>query len=691
VLAEPRRTPETIMSLPLFAVLILDREPLKYADVAGLAQAWLQDAGGFATLGLMLYLLTAMFASASTPISTRLRRPVTGFMVLMAIIAILLYAVYFALMLTNQGAIPANELPPPPQPGETIKFVPPRWHGQLQPMILAFAGLAGILGILQPFLRDVLKLKLRRILALAKVCFLEALRNRVFWFFLIYLIVFLFPAQWFRDIRPEDELRTPLGIFSVVKNLLLTIPFLILASFAIPNDLKYQTLYTIVTKPVERFEIVLGRFLGYAGLMTLALLMMVSASVVYIWTSQFDTRAKEESYRARVPVRGVLQFASRRGLGDGMNAGREFEYRKYIGGAPNSKERAVWSFESVPANLQSRDRDAVAIEYTFDIFRLTKGEENRGVDINIRVVSWQNPQYPSPVQGDGLWLWLDDAKSRDYESERQAMNDKLKTGGYGSGYETNLENAKPGTKTWELVDQLAKKYGIFEVPSVEVYDYRPMSVYVPVGLFDRAAEGDAKDKDGQPLPRFQIFIKCLSGGQMLGMAAADLYVIEGEKSFTENYFKAMFGLWCRLVIVIGVAVTCSTVLAAMINLIVTTFLYMSSFFAEHIQDVASGVSTGGGPFESLTRIFTNQAPTMPLEKTGGYVAFDFLDQVYMWLFRRYLNLIPDVEAFAWGDFLAEGYNVNFEYLVVNAIVLVGYLLPWGVLAYYLMKNREVAA
>jgi len=61
------------------------------------------------------------------------------------------------------------------------------------------------------------------------------------------------------------------------------------------------------------------------------------------------------------------------------------------------------------------------------------------------------------------------------------------------------------------------------------------------------------------------------------------------------------------------------------------------------------------------------------------------------VFRRLQNVIPDVEAFTWTNFVAEGFNVNAEYLVVNLLVTVGYLLPWGILAYYLMKSREIAS
>ena len=73
-----------------------------------------------------------------------------------------------------------------------------------------------------------------------------------------------------------------------------------------------------------------------------------------------------------------------------------------------------------------------------------------------------------------------------------------------------------------------------------------------------------------------------------------------------------------------------------------------------------------------------------MHASGGDVAFS-------WVFRRYVNIVPDVYAFSWTSFLKEGYNINFEYLAMNFILVVGYLLPWGILSYYLIRNREVAA
>ena len=69
----------------------------------------------------------------------------------------------------------------------------------------------------------------------------------------------------------------------------------------------------------------------------------------------------------------------------------------------------------------------------------------------------------------------------------------------------------------------------------------------------------------------------------------------------------------------------------------------------------------------------------------------FFDQSFQWVLRRVLNVVPDVSLFNWSDYVAQGFNVPGADMFLSALVLVGYLLPWGVLAYYLMNSREVAS
>src|SRR5205807_2048135 len=108
----------------------------------------------------------------------------------------------------------------------------------------------------------------------------------------------------------------------------------LLAAFSLPADMKNQTIHTIVTKPVHRFEIVVGRFLGYTLLMSVVLALLTGVGLLFI-SREIDVEAEQESMRARVPVYGDLAFRGKEGMGPaGMNVGREWDYRSYImGGA----------------------------------------------------------------------------------------------------------------------------------------------------------------------------------------------------------------------------------------------------------------------------------------------------------------------------------------------------------------------
>ncbi len=109
--------------------------------------------------------------------------------------------------------------------------------------------------------------------AIAKLSFKEAVRSQVLWIFLIGVLPFVFPLQWFATAKTKssDELRSITSFVTIVLSLLTLIPALLVTAFGIPNDIKNLNIYTVVSKPVLRFEIVLGRFVGYVSLMTLVM------------------------------------------------------------------------------------------------------------------------------------------------------------------------------------------------------------------------------------------------------------------------------------------------------------------------------------------------------------------------------------------------------------------------------------
>jgi len=474
--------------------------------------------------------------------------------------------------------------------------------------------------------------------------------------------------------------------------LLTLIPALLLASFyGIPNDIKNLNIYTIVSKPVEKFEIVLGRFVGYLSLMTLVLIGLTGVSLVLITNTSLSDRAKEETYKARVPVRGKLEFRSVQAKYradktefKGTNVGREFDYWKYIPGGEGAMQRAIWNFYKIPSGMATAQDDRVPVEFTFDIFKLTKGEQNKGVFVSFRFVT-HNAKQQQPTGG-GPWPWADPQREKEYQERKKEIAKRV-----------NIEGARPGTPAWVEVNKLAEEFGCFEFGSKEVFDYQVTGLEIPAGLFKNALKGEpgkVRDPDTDqdvPAPRLAVYVKCETAGQLLGMAEPDLYLLEYQQPFEINYVKRMIGLWCWLAILIGLAVACSTYLSAVLSLLVVVVIFSAGFFTDFINDLAANRTIGGGPFESMSRLMKAEQPTAPSSETAGGKALISADKGWSWLVRRVSKGVPDLKSFNWRDFLAEGFNIDSQYLVVNLLMTFGYLLPWGILAYYLMKSREVAA
>lgn len=736
-----------------FAALIIDRDPYTFADFPGLAQAWLQDAGGFLYAGLLLYLLVSITRPQAVP-SDGPKKGGLPIPLWCAAAATLLYAMYGLVMLIGlpKGIqAPGYDLlniKPPPDPNGYVKSVTPRFSlfgytypelpGYLRPfvpppadeagmaaklaypwqaLLLTLGGLVSFVGAAWPACRNLVKLRARRIWAMAVLCMKEGLRNKLFVAFLVILVPLMFPLNWFIHPKPEDDLREAVKWVAPITAAPLVLLAVLLAAYALPNDVKNQNIYTIVTKPVERFEIVLGRYFGYLILLT-AVVLIVGLFTLMTITGSASQAAWDETGRARVPTRGKLSFQSRKADFVGTDVGREFNYRKYIGGSPTSSQRAVYSFQDVPGSLASGKK--VPLEFNFDIYRLTKGEENKGLQVNVRVVSWQRDQAP-PAENEptGEWKWgrLTDPKraavqadpaEQNYRADALAELRKVpEYAGRLSGpdeerqrFETLavqlLTSATPDSPAWPAANELAKKYGYFEYRGKEVYDYHPERIDLPPGLFEYAAKDAADGKTYQKgTPRVRVYVHCTTNSQMLGMAEGDLYLLEAEQPFWSNHLKSMVGIWCWLALAAGLAITLSTYLDFVVTLLSTMFLFVLAFFAPFINEMGQTIGQGpngqAGPFRALDQLLQAKQPTAQAEGTTLEAAADKGDVVFAWAFRRLLNVLPDVGAFDWTRYVAEGFNIPFDALVMNFVVLIAYLFPWFLMAYYLIRGREVAA
>jgi len=149
-------------------------------------------------------------------------------------------------------------------------------------------------------------------------------------------------------------------------------------------------------------------------------------------------------------------------------------------------------------------------------------------------------------------------------------------------------------------------------------------------------------------------------------------------------------MWCTIMLVLGIALAASTYLSGIISFLVTMFLLGMGFFKDYIQEIASGVI--GGPMDSLVRLVTRRQTSNPLEASPTTSLINTVDDIYRVFMKGFLNIIPDVDRFDLHLYVANGFDISWMpvLLLDNLLPLLAYLVPCGVLAYYLMEFREVA-
>jgi ABC-type transport system involved in multi-copper enzyme maturation permease subunit len=650
-------------SLPF--ALVVETPPLQTSEWWYYVQIFLQDAGAFALLGLWIWLLFS-FARAFVPAAGP-RRGIPVLVLAVAAAALALYAIggiSGLLAYYNQKATQSQ-----------IAVVTDTTSNKWYFLMMNAGGALALLGVFVPFLLDATRLRWRRIWALTRLTMMEAVRRRVLWVFLILLLPALFPPSWFLQVKPEDQIRINVALVHFGANAVLLLAAAALAAFSIPADIRNQTIHTIVTKPVEKFEIVIGRFLGYALLTTGVLLAVLAFAALMIASTRIESEAREESMKAREPVYGELDF---RGPGNfqGESVGREWEYRRYVPGGLANPFRALYHFNDVSQKLATRDW--VDCEFDFDIFRTTKGEENKAVECTFFVFTHQAMDETG-------------APSRQIIIEYQKRTKGISP----TASPTGTDSEK---RQWAELEKVSGELGYFEYLNKPIADYHTDSIPIPRTIFEKAREGEPKafPRPNRPpiSPRLTVAIRCDSNTQFLGVAKYDLYLLANEGRFYLNFFKGAIGIWMRVMLVIGIAVACSTYLNGVISMIVTAVLTGLGFFKSTIMMMvlllASDVPNPG-PFDSLRKLANNESLGMQADPTNPthQVAAAF-DEVFRWVMRRVISAVPDMERLTWRDYVADGFNVPTEDVFWNFLGVAGYLAMWAALSHYLIKWREVA-
>lgn len=538
---------------------------------------------------------------------------------------------------------------------------------------LIVGGKAGVGAVFRGILdaiRDLVALSPGRVIAISQLTFREALRRKALLVFVLFAILFMF-AGWFlnaADQRPAEQVQT-LVSFVLTTLIFLSLPVaLLLACWGLPEDIRRRSLHTVVTKPVRRSEIILGRMLGYIGINTLVLLVM--GIVGHIWIlRQVPNNPEDPSFRearaalvSRVPIYGDLKFRGSDGKekARGINVGDIWDHRSYIEG--NTTERAIYLFDHITPDALSLAYEAGAdptvatqevlrLESTFEAFRTHKGAMNRGLTVRYTYV---NPDEPTHR--------YDDPNVFDIQE-----------------FQLNIQNIPPKLRVSDI-DNIPAEF-IEQTDSGEQV----------VDLFKFLA----------PNGKLQVEVAATDGGQYLGMAQSDLFVRMPDRRFASGYYKAVFGIWLMTVLVVVLGVTASTFLKGPVATLLTLVLFIiGSPFRSFMDKLADDYQTsivqqgatldGGGPLESIVRLVQHKNPTAELTDNLATDIIQAIDHVFLsavWLVRY---LIPDFSVYNLSEYVAKGFDVGWSTGLLPAIaVTIAFLIPCIFIGYFSLRFREL--
>ena len=535
--------------------------------------------------------------------------------------------------------------------------------------------------------RDLPSTTWRRVYALAKLAFQEAIRRRVLVVMAVFIVGLMF-GGWFLDPGTDNVARLYISFVMTGTSYLVLLLGLFLSCFSLPTDIKNKTIHTIATKPVRSTEIVLGRILGFSAVGTMLLISMGILSYVFVvrgsdhrhvideiaadgtGKTSYDARhehtfemnsdggelalgvtneqkghkhtvtstvkddktvyavgAPEGLLAARIPVFGKFRFTNRKGDDDprGLSVGDESNYVEYIEG--NSLMSGVWAFNGVSS---ARFGDSLPIEMNLKAFRTYKGDIVTGVqgEIILRSVDKQ-------VESERIPFIV-----REFAVDHKEITRKLK-----------------GT--------------VKGVPqeSIDIFD-------------DIAANGS-----------LEVVIRCTDGGQYFGMAQPDLYILAGESTFGWNLFKGFFGIWMQMVLIICIGVMFSTFLSGPVAMVATMTALVLGFCGNMVFDIANGKTPGGGPIESSYRMVT-QAGAMVEMDMGNSILEMFIkktDQGIMYTMYTLFNALPSFGSFNTSEYVAYGFDIFGGLVARHLTMTIGYFVLTSVIAYFFLKTREMAA
>jgi hypothetical protein len=180
------------------------------------------------------------------------------------------------------------------------------------------AGSIVVAGLLIYGLGDLLRFSLRRAWAISSVCFDESIRGKVWLITPLAIFGVVIVSQLQKSVDEQDAIRQTMKFCLFASGLVVTMAAVILACTSLPKDIESRVIYTVVTKPTTRLEIVMGKVIGFAKVSAVILCIMGLFTWAYLrGFAWYLRRGIEQRLEARViepSSRDTYEYWRRNGL-----------------------------------------------------------------------------------------------------------------------------------------------------------------------------------------------------------------------------------------------------------------------------------------------------------------------------------------------------------------------------------------
>ncbi|HLJ10435.1 MAG TPA: hypothetical protein VKU82_04565 [Planctomycetaceae bacterium] len=503
-------------------------------------------------------------------------------------------------------------------------------------LTLGFAGPVEVVVHSAGAFSDFLGTSPRRCLALTTLTFREAVRRKTLWVFAVFAVLFLFAGWFMSEATPDPDLQVKNYVSFVLRtiNWLILPVVLLLACWGIPDDIKVRSLHTVVTKPVRRHEVVLGRIFGFAAIGGLVLVIM--SAIGYVWINRQLPQAKGAQLIARVPVYGEINFLDNEGkpTKEGINVGDEVMFRSFIEG--NTKARAIWNFSNLdPSRFEGQGR--LVLESSFQSFRSHKGNIERQLMCQFTLI---NPKTKLRVPLKAFEVHEFRRNVYDVLAQNKTLQDED-----GNSVELLKDIIQDGKLQVETACLSSAQYLGMAKPDLFVR------------LPDRSFAAS-------------YFKSITTIGLMMTMVVV-LGVVSG----------------C---FVKGPVATMLTAFVVVVGKVAHSFL--QSLVTGNVSYNPNVKMQGSGLFDSIYRIPTHLNPMVEIDnKLVGRVV-STLDNIELNALWAVQHMFPDFASFDTTEYVANGFDVPWaEALLPSLAITVGYCLPWILVGYFSLRLRELEA